>query len=317
MKAGKLSMKMLYIPGEDEFRLPKTKYEYKYRRPQKRRIHIGWFLLLALVLGLLSYPFLEAGTLNIEEHTLYAVDLPANLKNIKIAYATDIHQSLWFSQERANELVRTLNNMSADLIILGGDYATDSTSAIEFFRNLPRLTARLGVFGVLGNHDRTEPESNLSTLIAEMKNAGVIPLVNSVESVKVGQSYIRIAGVDDYYNGYPNVAGVAAQVKVSDFVIFAGHTPDLMPDVLKARSAENDSHWFDLALFGHTHGGQISVLGHTPFSNLSPAVGARYLSGWLEENRASILISNGVGTSVVPARLFVPPQIHLITLKSR
>jgi len=297
--------------------LPKPKYEYKYRKPQKRRIHIGWFLLLALVLGLLSYPFLEAGTLNIQEHTLYAADLPANLKNVKIAYASDIHQCLWFSQERVNEVVRTLNNMSADLIILGGDYATDSKSAIEFFRNMPSLSARLGVFGVLGSSDRANEENGVSTLIAEMKNAGVIPLVNQVESVKVGQSYIRIAGADDYHNGTPDVTGIAAQVSQKDFVIFAGHTPDLMPDVLKGRSIENDSHWFDLALFGSTHGGQVSFLGHTPFANLAPAMGARYLSGWLEENRASILISNGVGTSMAPVRLFTPPQIHLITLKSR
>ena len=297
--------------------MPKAKYEYKYRMPQKRRIRFWWFLLLALVLGLLSYPFWEAGTLNIQEHTLTAADLPSNLKNIRIAYASDIHQCAWFSQERVDELIRTLNNMSADLIILGGDYAADSASAIEFFRNLPPLTARLGVFGVLGNHDRTLPESNLSTLIAEMKNAGVVPLVNSVERVKVGQNYIHVAGVDDFHNGHPDVAGVASQVRQADFVIFAGHTPDLMPDVLKAKSADNDGHWFDLALFGHTHGGQVSVLGHTPFAHLSPAVGSRYLSGWLEENRAAILISNGVGTSGVPVRLFAPPQIHLITLKSR
>ena len=46
-------------------------------------------------------------------------------------------------------------------------------------------------------------------------------------------------------------------------------------------------------------------------------MGSRYLSGWLEENRASLLISNGIGTSNAPVRLFAPPQIHLITLKSR
>lgn len=297
--------------------MPKTKYEYRYRMPQKRRIPVGWIALLALVLGLLSYPFVEAGTLNIEEHTLYATSLPANLKNVRIAYATDIHQCAWFPQSRVDEVVRTLNNLSADLIILGGDYATDTDSAVAFFRNMPPLSARLGVFGVLGSSDRTDAEGGVSTLIAEMKNAGVTPLVNQVESVKVGQTYIRIAGVDDYYSGFANVAGVAAQVSVSDFVIFAGHTPDLMPDVLKARSMENDSHWFDLALFGSTHGGQVSVLGHTPFGSLKPAVSARYLSGWLEENRASILVSNGVGTSVLPIRLFAPPQVHIITLKSR
>jgi len=138
-----------------------------------------------------------------------------------------------------------------------------------------------------------------------------------VERVKVGQSYLYITGADDYHNGFPDVAGIAAQVRQEDFVIFAGHTPDLMPDVLKARSADGAPHWYDLALFGHTHGGQVSFMGHTLFSQLAPAVSARYLSGWLEENRAAVLVSNGVGTSFAPVRLFARPQVHLITLKGR
>lgn len=238
-------------------------------------------------------------------------------ENLKIVFASDIHQCAWFSQSRVNELIGTINGLNADIIILGGDYATDSDSAIAFFRTAPALHARLGVFGVLGNHDRTQPESNLGLLMAEMKNYGCLPLVNTVSRMKLGQTYIYVAGVDDYYNGSPDVAGVASQVSSEDFVIFAGHTPDLMPDVLDAKSSDGDNHWFDLALFGHTHGGQINLLGHTPFKALLPEVGTRYMSGWLEESRAAVLVSNGVGTSGAPVRLFAPPQIHLITLKSR
>ena len=85
---------------------------------------------------------------------------------------------------------------------------------------------------------------------------------------------------------------------------------DTLADAAAARGAE-------VALFGHTHGGQISFFGKSPFFNLKTDVGPRYMSGWLEENRAAVLISNGVGTSGAPVRLFAPPQIHLITLKSR
>lgn len=293
------------------------KYEYRYRRPQRRRIRVRWLLTAAVLLALVAYPFIEPLTLSIEEHTLYVANLPSNLRNLKIVFAADIHQCAWFSQERVNELFTTINNLSADLVVLGGDYAVDSDGAIEFWRSAPPLHSRLGVYAVLGNHDRTEPESNLAVLVRQMQDAGVTPLVNAVSRAKVGQSYVYIAGVDDYYNGFPEVAGVAAQVRADDFVIFAGHTPDLMPDVLKARSADNDGHWFDLALFGHTHGGQINVMGYTPFNNLQTEVGARYLTGWLEENRAAILVSNGVGTSGAPVRLFARPQVHVITLKSR
>ena len=195
------------------------KYHYRYRKPQRRHFPVRLALVLLALLALCIYPFIEARTLTVDEHTVQVANLPANLKNLKIVYATDIHQGRWFSQSRVNELVKTINGLSADLVILGGDYAEDSDGAIEFFENLPSISARIGVYAVLGNHDRTEPESNLSVLIGTIKGRGIIPLVNNVAAVKRGQTYFYIAGVDDYYNGYPDVEGVASQVKASDFVI--------------------------------------------------------------------------------------------------
>ncbi|HPS82152.1 MAG TPA: hypothetical protein PLP25_09900, partial [Candidatus Limiplasma sp.] len=216
-------------------------------------------------------------------------------------------------------VVAMVNGLSADLVLFGGDYADNSAESINFFQTIPKVQARLGVYGIVGDADRTgnDPDDNLSQLVKAMTNAGVLPLVNSVAKVRVGQTNLYIAGVDDYYNGHPDVTSVAAQVNQSDFVIFLGHTPDLLPSAIKAVSADGDNHWFDLALFGHTHGGQITLFGMTLLPEYMPDVGTRYLSGWLEENRAEILISNGVGTGIFPARLFAPSQIHLITLRPK
>lgn len=292
-------------------------YQYKHRRPQRRHFPLRAVLALIVLTLLCAYPFLEASLLTVDRHTVEVNNLPSNLRNLKIAFVSDIHQGPWFPQSRVNNLIKTLNGLSADIIIFGGDYANDSDGAIQFFENLPAVSARIGAYAVVGNNDRTEPESNLSKLVGVIKGRGLIPLVNNVSPIKLGQTYLYIAGVDDYYNGYPDVAGVAAQVKADDFVIFVGHTPDLMPDMLSAVGSDGDNHWFDLALFGHTHGGQINLLGFSPFFNLRTDVGLRYRTGWLEENRAAVLVSNGVGTTGIPARLFAVPQVHLITLKSR
>lgn len=77
------------------------KYHYKYRRPQRRRLPFKKILWCLAALMLLAYPFWEATTLTVEEHTLYVTDLPANLKNLKIVFASDIHQCAWFSQSRS------------------------------------------------------------------------------------------------------------------------------------------------------------------------------------------------------------------------
>jgi len=269
------------------------------------------------MLLLIAYPFFEAYHLNTESHIASIPDLPSNLKNVKIVYVSDIHESARYPQWMVNDLIRTINGLSADLVLFGGDYADDSNDSIDFFKNLPKVQARLGVYGVLGDRDRTEPETNLSLLAKAMTNSGVLPLVNTVAKIKVGQTNLYIAGVDDYYNGHPDVQSVASQVSADDFVIFLGHNPDLITDAIKATGSDGDNHWFDLALFGHTHGGQLTFLGIPLLPDYVPDIGTRYLSGWLEENRASILVSNGVGTGIFPVRLFAPAQIHLITLKPK
>ena len=97
-----------------------AKYHYKYRRPQRRRLPFKKILWCLAALMLLAYPFWEATTLTVEEHTLYVTDLPANLKNLKIVFASDIHQCAWFSQSRVNELIpgeffRCTDSAGADL----------------------------------------------------------------------------------------------------------------------------------------------------------------------------------------------------------
>lgn len=297
--------------------MARQKYRYRHRMPQRRRFSAKRFFLCLFLLALLIYPFVEPTMLRTDEKTVYVNDLPANLKNLKIAFVSDFHKCVWFPQSAVNNVINAVNGLGADIVILGGDYANDSDGAIEFFETAPALHARLGAFAIVGNNDRTEPESNLGRLKSAMKSYGCTPLVNETARVKLGQTYVYIVGVDDYYNGFPDVSGVAEQVRTEDFVIFAGHTPDLLPSMLLARGADGGNHWFDLALFGHTHGGQVSFFGITPFTNLRTDIGSRYMTGWLEENRAAMLVSNGVGTSRFPVRLLAPPQIHLITLKKR
>lgn len=295
---------------------------YRRRRMDKRRrafrFPIKFVLLLLLLAAMLAYPFVEARlTPKVDRHNVLIPNLDPNLKNLKIAYVTDIHQSMWFSQARVNDLIRQLNGLSADIVILGGDYATDSYTAIRFFENLPPINARIGTFAVFGSSDRDGPDTNLSRLMGIMNGKGITPLVNNTYTVKRGKAYLTIAGADDMKNGDADLDAVAAEVKESDYVIFVGHSPDLLTEMRKARGSDGSNHWFDVALFGSTHGGQINVFGKTPFAQLRPRLGNRYTAGWLEENRANILVSRGVGTSFLPARLFARPEIHFITLKSR
>lgn len=283
---------------------------YRHRRRSGCLMRLLVFLLL---LVLLAYPFAEPFMLETESVSLSSADLPQDIGQLRLVYLTDIHAGPFFSQSRVDDLISSVNRLNADLVLLGGDYANDSDGAIDFFKSLPRINSRYGVYAVLGNHDRTVPEGNLSLLKAAMVSAGVTPLINEVAGVRIGSSTIYLAGIDDIENGWPDLTSVASQVKQEDYVIFLSHNPGIIPDAHKATDASGRHMWFDLGLFGHTHGGQIAFVGD--LLNISN-VESRYLKGWLVENRTNLLISRGVGTSTLPIRLGNRPQIHLITVKS-
>lgn len=287
---------------------------YRPRHQRHRRsgclMRILTFVLLA---ALLAYPFIEPHMLDTESVSLSSASLPRDIGQLRVVYLSDIHAGPYFSQSRVDDLIRTINRLNADLVLLGGDYANDSDGAVNFFKNLPMINSRYGVYAVMGNHDRTIPEGNLTQLRSAMISAGVTPLVNEVAGVRIGASTIYLAGIDDVDNGWPNLSEISSQVRQEDYVIFLSHSPAIIPEAHKAKDMAGRGMWFDLGLFGHTHGGQIAFIGD--WLNISK-VEDRYEEGWLVENRTNLLISRGVGTSILPIRLLNRPQLHLITIKS-
>ena len=199
------------------------------------------------------------------------------------------------------------------MVLFGGDYATDHQTAIQFFQKLrsgEKIRSRYGTFGVVGETDRGESDFDLAELTEEMANADVEPLVNRSVPVHIGAARIYIAGLDDVTAGRPDLKAVSRSVSASDYVIFLSHNPSVVPDAQLAKDSSGNLGWFDLGLFGHTHGGQM--LFFSSLLGISDDIPERYKGGWLKENRVDLLVSRGVGTSVYPGRLFCLPQIHYI-----
>ena len=286
-------------------------YRGKHRRKNRRRRRRVTVLLILLFLCL-CYPFVEAHLLMTDRVTLKSEDLPADIGNLRIVFVTDIHYGYFFSDAELNSLVSRINQLKPDIVLFGGGYATDHASAVRFFRNLPSIHARYAIAGVIGETDRGETPAELSRLQDVMRDAGVIPLVNEVYTVRIGNSAVCIAGLDDPLSGTPDLKTVASRVSASDYVVLLCHSPSVIPDTELVTDSADRLGWFDLGLFGHTHGGQMALF--SPILDLASEVPERYRSGWLKENRIDLLISNGVGTLEFPARLFCYPQIHDINI---
>ena len=293
-------------------------YRSRHAAGEKKKRRIALIIRSAVVLAVLLVllaPVFEARMLTVDTASIVCADLPADIGTLKIVYLSDIHWGSFFSDGRLNDLVSRVNAQNPDLILLGGDYAKNSDSAIAFFQTAPAFHARYAVLGVLGDCDRTLPESNLATLRKVMRDAGVTPLTNEATSLRIGSGTIYITGADDPVLGKPDIRSIASLMKRGDFVIFLCHNPSVIPSALNATDAEGYRGWFDLGLFGHTHGGQLPVVGRSMLG--LGELPQRYMAGWLEENRTALLISHGVGTEKVPLRLFCRPQIHVITVRRK
>lgn len=253
-------------------------------------------------------PFYQATQLQVKVAPYVSPNLPAAFSGLSLAYAADIHYGSYLSQERALEVVRLITRLQADLILLGGDYGENAQTAEAFFDLIPRFPESTPVLAAIGNHDHMGSGANISRLMAKMRAKGVTPLRNGVWHLKREGRTMAFCAPDDILAGFPDFTPLINGTRTADFVVFMPHSPDLVPEAKQAGLR------FDLALCGHTHGGQIALRGRSLYP--SSRYGDRYRMGWVNENDSDIFITCGVGTSVLPMRVGTMPEIHRFNLSS-
>lgn len=261
------------------------------------------YLFIGAVFLILAYMFIEPYWIETKEITIVSDQIPAQFDGKKIVFLSDIHAGPDFSQERINSLINQVNAMNPDLILLGGDYVDgDSEYINSTFESLSRLKAPLGVYAVLGNKDPQD-----YTLAAIPQN-GITYIGNKGTWIEENGARIRLGGVGDYNNGIQIQSATTSVVTPQDFVILLTHNPDYFPKVNKSK--------VDLVLSGHTHGGQVTFFGLWAPSTHSD-YGNKYRTGVIKENNSTLIVSNGLGTTILPLRFFARPQIIEVELKKK
>ena len=239
---------------------------------------------------------------------------PACMRGLKIAFVTDIHISNMYRPKAAEALFERINALGADLILWGGDYAETLPHQRAFFSLLPRTGAPLGMYGVLGNNDKECFGSAFPNLRRMAAKTGMRLLVNEQAVVPWGGGRVFIGGMDEWKYGAPTARGFFRGAGENDLRVLLCHYPSSADAAFRTAAQPPQ-----LILSGHTHGGQIRLGG---FSVYSLGYGRRYvkksrlffLSGWREIDGARMLVSNGVGESLLPIRFGAPRQIHRITV---
>jgi hypothetical protein len=227
--------------------------------------------------------------------------LPSALAGLKVAFASDFHYGRLGTQAATRAAVDRINSLHPDVTLLGGDYISGDA---RFFKvgigELSRLSARLGVYAVPGNHDhyaslRVYQESLKGTPIADITNSGVA----------IGADKgLWIAGLDDAWTGAPDAGLATAFAPPGAPRIVLTHNPTLADDL--------PLNYGDLILAGHTHGWQVYI----PLLSamIVPAPLRKYRAGFYQTRAGRMYVTRGIGTIGRPVRLWCSPEIALFEL---
>jgi uncharacterized protein len=234
---------------------------------------------------------------------------PTDLGPLRIAALADLHTGApHITVDKIREIVSTVNAARPDLIVLLGDYVIHGVAGGRFVpveqtaAALRDLRAPLGVFAVLGNHDWWHDGPRCARALEAV---GIRVLEDTAAEVAVRGRPLWIAGVSDARTRPAAIGRALAPVPTGAPVIALTHNPDLFVRV-PTRVL--------LTLAGHTHGGQVNlpVLGRL----IVPSqFGERYAIGHIHEDGRDLFVSSGIGTSIIPVRFRVPPEISLITVE--
>jgi hypothetical protein len=262
--------------------------------------------LAAAGLGLTAFGYVTAVSDPLVRHARIGLrDWPGSARPVRAVLISDIHVAgPDMPPERLKRIVGQINALSPDLVLIAGDFVSDKRTATHHYSTaeaiapLAGLKPRLGTIAVLGNHDHWRIAEESRKLL---ERAGIVVLSNS--AVVAGP--LAVGGLDDPFTDHDDPAATVEEMRrLPGAKLLLSHSPDPFADLPA-----------DIGLMaaGHTHCGQISLPLVGPLATFSQ-YGERYACGIVREGGKTLVIGAGLGTSILPLRLGVPPDMWLIEL---
>ncbi len=270
---------------------------------------LSLLLIPILALGLWTF-WWEPSSLHNETYELAIPSWPSACEGLKVAVLSDLHVGSPFNHlGHLNRSIDLTLEAKPDLILLAGDYVVHGVPGGQFVSpqesatHLARLTAPLGVFAVLGNHDWWDDGPGTA---AAFQHMGIQVLEDAAIPIKTSTCEFWLAGISDFMEGAHNVQLALSQIPEDGGILAFTHNPDIFAEVPSLVA---------LTVAGHTHGGQV----YLPFIG-RPVVpsqyGERFAIEHIVEDRRHLFVTPGIGASILPVRFLVPPEVSMLILHS-
>jgi predicted MPP superfamily phosphohydrolase len=244
--------------------------------------------------------WVEPQMLEVRETTF--TGLPAGAPPLRIALVSDIHLGTYVRQWHLEKLVRKLNDLDVDVVVVAGDWTyeppLDLTAA---FAPIGRI--RHPVLAVLGNHDVEKPGPALQ---AQLREALEKHRVTFLEGKSIPFKGWEWVGIGDYWGGHPEADVKAVLSTPNPRRIVVTHQPDAVSLFPKQAAF--------LTLAGHTHGGQIQVPWLT-VKNMELFTDNPWYNGRYDLPQSTLFVTTGTGFTGLPARWLMPPRVDLLILQ--
>lgn len=291
----------------------KGKSKKQKSRNTKKQKYIKLAITLSIVIVIILFCNFQNKHLETTHYTYAAEQLGADLEGYRIVQISDLHNAKFGKNNQ--KLVGRIRECEPDMIVLTGDLVdsnhTNVDRAVQFVDEIVKICP---VYYVTGNHEYWLEKSEYDELMDGLIGAGVVILDDQVVEISRGDAKFRLVGLDDksladgtlgtLLNNTHNVVHEDSDER--EFTVVLAHEPQYL-----ARYASSG---VDLVLSGHAHGGQFRL----PFVGgiVAPDQGflPKYTAGEYYMNGTEMIVSRGLGNSVIPVRLFNFPEIVCVEL---
>ena len=273
----------------------------------KKIPHKKILILILIIIILIPFCLYQNKHLVITTYTYESEKLGADLDGYRIVQISDLHNAEFGKENK--KLLETIRSCSPDIIVITGDLVdsnhTNVERAVAFVKEAVKIAP---VYYVTGNHEYWLDPSENEQMMQGILVAGACDLDDEAVCIEKGDSSFMLAGLDDQHLSDETLKNLLQEQK-NELSIVLAHEPQYLQNYANAGA--------DLVLTGHAHGGQIRL----PFVGgiVAPDQGflPEYTSGKYNRADTEMIVSRGLGNSIIPVRLFNYPEVVCVELRCK